>query len=84
MCEPCCLNLTVDRTAEVLIDPNSFSRCKQGQYQCTVKKQNKTKANKKTKVFKMARDPFDISRWNRNFYLRIKQDIKKGLPFKGI
>ena len=32
----------------------------------------------------MARDPFDISRWNRNFYLRIKQDIKKGFPFKGI
>ena len=34
---------------------------------------------KKTKMFKMARDPFDISRWNRNFYLRIK-----GFPFKGI
>ena len=32
----------------------------------------------------MARDPFDISRWNRNFYLRIKQDIKNGFPFKGI
>ena len=32
VCEPCCLNLTVDRTAEVLIDPNSFSRCKQRQH----------------------------------------------------
>ena len=35
-------------------------------------------------MFKMARDPFDISRWNRNFYLRINHKIKKGFPFKGI
>ena len=28
MCEPCCLNLIVYRTAEVLIDPNSFSLLK--------------------------------------------------------
>ena len=32
----------------------------------------------------MARDPFDISRWNGNFYLRINHEIKKGFPFKGI
>ena len=35
-------------------------------------------------MFKMARDPFDISRWNRHFYLRINHEIKKGFPLKGI
>ena len=34
-------------------------------------------------MFKMARDPFDISRWNRNFYLRIKHEVKKGGRKKG-
>ena len=29
-------------------------------------------------MFKMARDPFEDSRWNRNFYLRINDEIKKG------
>ena len=37
----------------------------------------------KIKMFKMARDPFDISRWNRNFYLRINHEVKKGFRFKG-
>ena len=50
---------------------------------------NKNKINAqlkkiKTKMFKMARDPFDVSRWNRNFYLRINDEIKKGFFFKGI
>ena len=41
---------------------------------------NKIKIN----MFKMARDPFDISRWNRNnFYLRINHEVKKGFRFKG-
>ena len=31
----------------------------------------------KIKMFKMARDPFDISRWNRNFYFRINHEVKK-------
>ena len=35
-------------------------------------------------MFKISRDPFDISRWNRNFYLRINLEIKKGFPFEGI
>ena len=35
-------------------------------------------------MFKMARDPFDVSRWNRNFYLRINDEIKTGFLFKGI
>ena len=35
-------------------------------------------------MFKLARDPFDVSRWNRNFYLRINDEIKKGFLFKGI
>ena len=35
-------------------------------------------------MFKMARDPFEDSRWNRNFYLRINDEIKKGFFFKGI
>ena len=35
----------------------------------------------KIQMFKMARDPFDISRWNRNFYLRIKLRGLKRLPF---
>ena len=37
----------------------------------------------KIKMFKMARDPFEISRWNRNFYLRINHMVKKGFRFKG-
>ena len=36
----------------------------------------------KIKVFKIARDPFDISRWNRNLYLRINHEVKKGFRFK--
>ena len=32
-------------------------------------------------MFKMARDPFDILRWNRNFYLRINHEVKKGFHF---
>ena len=35
-------------------------------------------------MFKMARDPFEDSRWNRNFYLRINDEIKKGFFLKGI
>ena len=31
----------------------------------------------------MARDPFDISRWNRNFYLRINHEVKKASVLKG-
>ena len=31
----------------------------------------------------MARDPFDISRWNRNFYLRINHKVKKASVLKG-
>ena len=30
----------------------------------------------------MARDPFDISRRNRNFYLRINHKVKKSIRFK--
>ena len=37
----------------------------------------------KIKMFKMARDPFDISRWNRNFYLRINYKVKKASVLKG-
>ena len=37
----------------------------------------------KIKMFKMARDPFDFSRWITNFYLRINREIKKGFRFKG-
>ena len=46
-----------------------------------IKAQLKNKV--KIKMFKMARDPFDISRWIRNFYLRINREIKKGFRFKG-
>ena len=38
----------------------------------------------KIKMFKMARNPFDISRWNRNIYLRINHEVKKGFRFKGV
>ena len=34
-------------------------------------------------MFKMARDPFEDSRWNRNVYLRINDEIKKGFFLKG-
>ena len=34
-------------------------------------------------MFKMARDPFEDSRWNRNFYLRINDEIKKVSFLKG-
>ena len=34
-------------------------------------------------MFKMARDPFDISRRNRNFYMRINHEVKKSCRFKG-
>ena len=34
-------------------------------------------------MFEIARDPFDISRWNRNFSLRINHKVKKGFCFKG-
>ena len=34
-------------------------------------------------MFKMAKDPFDISRWNRNFYLRINHEVKKASVLKG-
>ena len=34
-------------------------------------------------MFEIARDPFDISRWNINFYLRINHKVKKGFRFKG-
>ena len=37
----------------------------------------------KIKIFKMARDPFDILRRNRNFYLRINHEIKESRRFKG-
>ena len=37
----------------------------------------------KIKMFKIARDPFDISRWNRNFYLRINHKVKKASVLKG-
>ena len=31
----------------------------------------------------MARDPFDISRRNRNFYLRMDHEVKESFRFKG-
>ena len=34
-------------------------------------------------MFEIARDPFDISRWNRNFYLRINYKVKKASVLKG-
>ena len=34
-------------------------------------------------MFEIARDPFDISRWNRNFYLRINHEVKKASVLKG-
>ena len=35
------------------------------------------------KIFEMARDPFDIPRRDRNFYLRINHEVKESFRFKG-